>query len=81
MNGVTKTFLSIFISWIKIFLNSLLNFLNDPNSFNLLKFIAQNWIVLSALLLLIGIVLDWIFWMIRWKPYYVWLGKKKNNDK
>ena len=32
---------------------------------------------LLIVLLVAGVVIDWLVWMIRWRPYWVWFRKKR----
>ena len=38
----------------------------------MLKWIGQHWIVLAAILCIIGLVVDLSVYIIRWKPFRVW---------
>lgn len=79
MSGFSKTFLFVFLIWIKKLFNIIWQFLNDPESFFLVKFIINNWQIIAILLILIGVILDWLFYIARWRPYYVWFGRKQKK--
>lgn len=45
-----------------------------------LDWFAQNWIILLVTLIVIGLVVDWLVWMIRWRPYRLWFGGRKRPE-
>ena len=42
-----------------------------------LLWLSEHWLQLLIVLLILGVALDWIIWMIRWRPYWVWFRKKR----
>lgn len=44
---------------------------------NVLDWFSANWITLLLTLIVIGIVVDWIVWMVRWRPYWLWFRKRR----
>ena len=44
---------------------------------SLFRWFSNNWIALLIILLLAGLVIDWLIWMIRWRPYWLWFKKKR----
>lgn len=45
-----------------------------------LDWFAKNWIILLVTLIVIGLVVDWLVWMIRWRPYRLWFGGRKRPE-
>lgn len=41
---------------------------------------AQNWLKLLVVLIVTGVVIDWIVWMVRWRPYWLWGGGRKRRE-
>jgi hypothetical protein len=37
-----------------------------------LQWVADNWMILVLFLSFCGVVLDYLVWFLRWRPYYVW---------
>gem|GEM_PF-2679339 len=33
---------------------------------------GTGWLLIALVLIVAGIVIDWVVWMIRWQPYHVW---------
>ncbi len=43
----------------------------------LLNWFSQNWVTLLVTLVVLGVVADWLVWLVRWRPYWVWFHKKR----
>jgi hypothetical protein len=45
--------------------------------------VCDNWIRILISLIVVGVVVDWLVWMARWRPYWVWFRKRRillDND-
>lgn len=51
--------------------------LNGTSGFSPLEWLSRHWLPALIVLLVTGVVLDFIVWLIRWRPYWVWFGKKR----
>ncbi len=38
---------------------------------------ADNWLKLLIALIVVGVLADWLVWMARWRPYWVWFRKRR----
>lgn len=38
---------------------------------------SANWLKILIVLVILGIVIDWLIWMVRWRPYWLWFRKKR----
>ena len=38
---------------------------------------GRNWPKIAIVMIVVGIVLDWLIWMIRWRPYWLWFRKRQ----
>ena len=66
------------LGWLKALANWVLKLFNLAGSGgNPLLWLSENWLKLLIILLVAGVVLDWLVWMIRWRPYWVWFRKKR----
>ncbi len=83
MSGFAVSFISIVLGWLRelfYFIWQIFTFNKDNIFVNL---VSNNWIIIVIVLCLIGIFIDWLVYIIRWKPHYVWRGKlvNKHNKK
>lgn len=83
--GYTNAVVNVMLGWLKGLANWVLKLFNLAGSGgNPLLWLSDNWLKLLIVLLVAGVVLDWLVWMIRWRPYWVWFKKKRiivNDEK
>ena len=76
--GYTNAVVNIMLGWLKGLANWVLKLFNLAGSGgNPLLWLSENWLKLLILLLVAGVAIDWLVWMIRWRPYWVWFKKKR----
>lgn len=82
-SGYTSAIVDTMLSWLKGLANWVLKLFNLSGGASPLKFLANNWLKLLILFLLIGVTVDLLVWLIRWRPHWVWFHKKRViiNDK
>lgn len=83
--GYTNAVVNVMLGWLKGLANWVLKLFNLAGSGgNPLLWLSENWLKLLIVLMVIGVGLDWLVWMIRWRPYWVWFKKKRiivNDEK
>ena len=76
--GYSNAIVNVLLGWLKGLANWVLKLFNlAGNGGSPLLWLSQNWLKLLILLMVVGIVMDWLVWMIRWRPYWVWFRKKR----
>lgn len=71
MGSFADTILSGLFSWLQALINWAWALIDQGGSaFG--AWLLRNWLPLTLLLIIAGLVADWIIWMIRWRPYHVW---------
>lgn len=87
MNGFANSILSILLSWIRALVANIWVIINSEDGGTVYRFFAANWLRLLVFLLVFGYIADRIIYLIRWRPYYVWLsrldrlrGRKKTSE-
>ena len=66
------------LGWLKGFAGWVLRLFNLAGSGGSpLAWLADHWLQLLIVLLATGIVIDLLVWLFRWRPYWVWFGKKR----
>ena len=86
MSGYSNAFVDLMLGWLKGFANWVLRLFNLAGSASgsPLLWLSENWLKLLVFFLVLGIVLDRLVWLIRWRPYWVWFRKERvivNDDK
>lgn len=81
--GYANAVVNAMLGWLKGFANWVLRLFNLSGGVSPLTFLANHWKGILIVLLIIGVALDLIIWLVRWRPHWVWFGKKRIviNDK
>lgn len=81
--GYSNAIVNAMLGWLKGLASWVLRLFNLSGGFSPLKFLANHWLELLIFFLLIGVVMDLLVWLIRWRPHWVWFRKKRViiNDK
>lgn len=76
--GYANAVVNVMLGWLKGLATWVLKLFNLAGSGgNPLLWLSENWLKLLIVLLIAGVVIDWLVWMIRWRPYWVWFKKKR----
>lgn len=81
--GYSNAIVNAMLSWLKGLASWVLKLFNLSGGASPLKFLADNWKQLLLILLALGVALDVLVWLIRWRPHWVWFRKRRVviNDK
>lgn len=81
--GYTNAIVNAMLSWLKGLASWVLRLFNLSGGISPLKFLADNWLKILIFFLILGIAVDLLVWLIRWRPHWVWFRKKRViiNDK
>jgi len=83
--GYSNAIVNVMLGWLKGLATWVLKLFNLAGSGgNPLGWLSDNWLKLLIVLLLVGVAMDWLIWMVRWRPYWVWFKKKRiviNDEK
>ena len=81
--GYSNAIVNALLGWLKGFASWVLKLFNLSGGFSPLEFLANNWLKLLIFFLILGVALDLLVWLIRWRPHWVWFRKKRViiNDK
>lgn len=86
MSSYSSAIVDVMLGWLKGLANWVLRLFNLAGSVTAspLLWLSQNWLKLLIFFLIVGVVLDSLIWLIRWRPYWVWFKKERvivNDDK
>lgn len=81
--GYSNAIVNAMLGWLKGLASWVLKLFNLSGGFSPLKFLADNWLKLLIFFLALGLAVDLLVWLIRWRPHWVWFHKKRViiNDK
>ena len=79
VSGFSNAFVGTMLSWLKGLANWVLRLFNLAGNAGTspLLWLSNNWAKLLVLFLLLGIAMDLIVWLVRWRPYWVWFRKER----
>lgn len=75
--GYANAIINTMLGWLKALANWVLKLFNLAGGGSPLAWLSRNWLKLLILLMIIGIVTDFVVWMLRWRPYWAWLRRKR----
>ena len=86
MTSYSNAIVNTMLGWLKGLANWVLRLFNLAGcaSTSPLLWLSHNWMKLLIFFLVIGIGVDLLVWLIRWRPYWVWFRKERvivNDDK
>ncbi|MDD4080531.1 MAG: hypothetical protein PHP02_03830 [Eubacteriales bacterium] len=80
MNVVADRLFGLLLGWTRGLFNSLWNLVTNHSS-GISGFLERFWLPIILIILLAGTVADYLVWIIRWRPYYVWRGWFLRRDR
>jgi|GEM_PF-1986908 len=87
-SNFSDSFIKGMLGWIRWIASSIANLFqsgsgHSSGDMSAITWFADNWIKLLIALIVVGVVVDWLVWMARWRPYWVWFRRRRillNND-
>ena len=76
-NQFAETLVETMLVWMRWLVNWVWAIFRDGAPSALTSWFADHWISVVAVLIVAGLVIDWLVWMIRWRPYWLWFRKKQ----
>ena len=86
ISGYSNAFVDLMLGWLKGLANWVLRLFNLAGNVggSPLLWLSKNWLKLLIFFLVLGVVVDRLVWLIRWRPYWVWFRKERvivNDEK
>lgn len=76
MNGFADTLTDLLLGWIKTLVKAVYNVFSSDTSGTFWSWLGNNWLGLAVFLCLIGVIVDFTVWIVRWQPYRLWEEKR-----
>ena len=71
MGTIADSLFSALMSWVRALVNDFWAIFSSERT-TILEFLGKNWIGIVIILLAVGLVADWLIWLLRWQPYHLW---------
>ncbi len=69
--------LEIMLSWFRALMNGVWSLFTGSGGGSLLSWLSGSWKSLLVILLTIGVVMDVVVYLLRWRPFWWWFRKKR----
>jgi hypothetical protein len=77
----SDSFIKGMLGWIRWIASSIANLFQSggqsSGDMSMISWFADNWIKILIGLIVVGVLADWLVWMARWRPYWVWFSKRR----
>ena len=77
MRGFAQMIFNALLGWIRTLVEGVWDLLFSNETRQWLTWVADNWLTLVVFLCLCGAALDYLIWLFRWRPYYVWASSMR----
>ena len=71
MGIAADSLFSVMMSWVRALVSALWALFSGERT-TALEFLSKNWMIIAAVIIVSGLVIDWLVWLIRWQPYHLW---------
>lgn len=75
MNALSNHVLAVLFSWMRTLVQGAWGAMSSGTSTGFWPWLGDHWALLVVLLCLVCTVLDYLVWLIRWRPYVLWRQK------
>ena len=76
-NGLVQKLIELLLSWMRLLTGWVWDFFQADRGSGFMAWFADHWVKLAFILIVVGAIVDWLIWMIRWRPYWLWLRKRQ----
>ncbi|MGI6695928.1 MAG: hypothetical protein ACOX6O_06795 [Christensenellales bacterium] len=80
MNIIADRLFGLLLGWTRGLFNSLWNLVTNHSS-GITGFLQRFWLPMIVILLMAGTITDYVVWIIRWRPHYVWRSWFSRRDR
>ena len=76
MGTLADSMFSVLMSWVRALVSAIWALFGSDRT-TALEFLGKNWLGIAALMIVIGLVVDWLVWLLRWRPYHIWAKRAR----
>lgn len=67
MGTLADSLFNVLMGWVRALVNGIWALFTTDHT-TLLEFLGKNWIMIVVVILAAGLAIDWLVWLIRWRP-------------
>lgn len=79
MTGLVDVAYTLLLGWMRALVNWFWSIYSGTGSSGITQWFLSNWKFWLVLLIAGGLVLDWLMWIVRWRPYRLLFGRVKTE--
>ena len=76
MGTLADSLFTVLMSWVRALVSGLWALFSADRT-TTLEFLGKHWLMIAAVLIGAGLVIDWIIWLLRWQPYHLWAQRAR----
>ncbi len=76
MGTLADSLFTVLMSWVRTLVSGIWALFSAEHT-TTLEFLGKNWLLIVAVLVAAGLVIDWIIWLLRWQPYHLWAQRAR----
>ena len=76
MGTFADSLFTVLMSWVRALVSGIWALFTSDHT-TVLEFFGRNWMVIAAVIIGAGLVIDWIVWLLRWQPYHLWAQRAR----
>ena len=81
MNAFAESLLSVMLGWVENAANSVYAFFSSGMQEGFLSWLGAHWLLLTAILCGVGVIIDMTVWTVRWQPWRVWKERREEKKR
>ena len=70
MGTIADSLFTVLMSWVRALVNAIWALFSSDHT-TLLAFLGRHWVAIALGIIVMGLVVDWLVWLIRWRPYHL----------
>ena len=70
MGTIADSLFTVLMSWVRALVNAIWALFSSDGT-TLLGFLGKHWIAIALVIIAVGLVVDRLVWLIRWRPYHL----------
>jgi len=76
MGMFADSLFTVLMSWVRGLVNAIWALFTSDHT-TALAFFGKNWLIIAVVIVGVGLVIDWIIWLLRWQPYHLWAQRAR----
>lgn len=76
MGTLADSLFNLLMGWVRALVNAIWALFTTDHT-TLLEFLGKNWVLIVVVILAAGLAIDWLVWLIRWRPYLLWARRAR----